>query len=126
MPVLYGVFLYMGVSSLNGMQFMKRLLLPFMPEKHQPDYTYLRHVRTLKVHLFTLIQIVCLAMLFLIKMNKTISITFPIMVLALVGIRKILDYFFSQKELFYLDQIISSKNPRKYKVFLFALIYLFI
>lgn len=80
MPVLYGIFLYMGISSLNGIQFMHRLILIFMPEKHQPDYKFLRHVRTLKVHLFTLIQISCLALLFIIKSNKKISIFFPIMV----------------------------------------------
>lgn len=100
MPVLYGIFLYMGISSLDGMQFMHRLLLPLMPEKHQPDHIYLRHVRTFKVHAFTLIQIACLILLFLIKMNKTISISFPIMVLALVGIRKLMDYFFTQKRAF--------------------------
>ena len=27
MPVLYGVFLYMGVASLNGLQFFDRILL---------------------------------------------------------------------------------------------------
>lgn len=80
MPVLYGVFLYMGISSLNGIQFMHRIILVFMPEKHQPDYIFLRHVRTIKVHLFTIIQIFCLVMLFVIKMNKQISITFPLMV----------------------------------------------
>lgn len=83
MPVLYGIFLYMGISSLNGIQFMHRIILIFMPEKHQPDYIFLRHVRTFKVHIFTAIQIASLAMLFLIKMNKTISISFPIMVISL-------------------------------------------
>jgi sodium bicarbonate transporter 10 len=27
MPVLYGVFLYMGVASLNGLQFFDRIML---------------------------------------------------------------------------------------------------
>lgn len=109
MPVLYGIFLYMGISSLNGMQFIQRLFILLMPEKHQPDYDFLRYVRTYKVHTFTLIQILCLIFLFLIKTNKTISILFPLMVLALVGIRKLLDYGFTQKELFYLDQVLESK-----------------
>ncbi|XP_049652740.1 electroneutral sodium bicarbonate exchanger 1-like isoform X2 [Accipiter gentilis] len=38
MPVLYGVFLYMGVSSLRGIQFFDRLKLFWMPAKHQPDF----------------------------------------------------------------------------------------
>ena len=31
MPVLFGVFLFMGVSSLKGLQFFDRLLLIFIP-----------------------------------------------------------------------------------------------
>lgn len=83
MPVLYGVFLYMGISSLNGIQFMHRIVIMFMPEKHQPDYIFLRHVRTCKVHLFTAIQISSIALLWLIKSDKRISILFPIMVVLL-------------------------------------------
>ena len=113
MPVLYGIFLYMGISSLNGIQFMHRLILIFMPEKHQPDYIFLRHVRTFKVHIFTIIQISCLAMLFIIKSNKQISISFPLMVLALVGIRKLMDYLiFTQKDLSYLDDIMPELLKR--------------
>jgi anion exchange protein len=80
MPVLYGVFLYMGISSMSSIQFVQRILIFFMPEKYQPDYDYLRNVGTLKVHLFTLIQLSCLVLLFVIKMNGVISILFPIMV----------------------------------------------
>jgi hypothetical protein len=80
MPVLYGIFLYMGIASLKGIQFIDRLFIMFMPEKHQPDYIFLRHVRTRRVHLFTLIQISCLVFLFVIKSTKAISITFPLMV----------------------------------------------
>ena len=80
MPVLYGVFLYMGVSSLRGMQLVDRLSIWFMPAKYQPDYMYLRHVRTNRVHLFTAIQVFCLIVLWAIKSYKTISIAFPIMV----------------------------------------------
>lgn len=46
MPVLFGVFLYMGVSSLKGLQFFDRLLIMFMPVKYQPDYMFLRQVRS--------------------------------------------------------------------------------
>ena len=80
MPVLYGVFLYMGVSSLRGMQLVDRIAIWFMPAKYQPDYMYLRHVRTKRVHLFTAIQLLCLTVLWAIKSYKKISIAFPIMV----------------------------------------------
>lgn len=44
MPVLFGVFLYMGVASLKGLQFFDRILIMFMPVKYQPDFMFLRQV----------------------------------------------------------------------------------
>ena len=82
MPVLYGVLLYLGISSLNGIQFIDRFILIFMPEKYQPDYIYLRYVRSIRVHLFTFIQIMSIAILFTIKLNKFIYESFPIMVIS--------------------------------------------
>lgn len=46
MPVLFGVFLYMGAASLKGLQFFDRILIMFMPPKYQPDYMFLRQVST--------------------------------------------------------------------------------
>ncbi|ETE71909.1 Electroneutral sodium bicarbonate exchanger 1, partial [Ophiophagus hannah] len=79
MPVLYGVFLYMGVSSLNGIQFFDRLKLMGMPTKHQPDFIYLRHVPLRKVYLFTVIQLTCLIILWVVKASPA-AIIFPMMV----------------------------------------------
>jgi hypothetical protein len=42
--VLFGVFLYMGVSSMNGIQFFDRLSLLLMPVKHHPSVSYVRRV----------------------------------------------------------------------------------
>lgn len=44
MPVLYGVFLYMGVASIANLQLLHRLALFFMPVKYMPDTVYLRKV----------------------------------------------------------------------------------
>uniref|UniRef100_A0A4W6FIU9 Anion exchange protein n=1 Tax=Lates calcarifer TaxID=8187 RepID=A0A4W6FIU9_LATCA len=107
MPVLYGVFLYMGVSSLKGIQFFDRLKLFGMPAKHQPDFIYLRHVPLRKVHLFTLTQLTCLVLLWIIKTSPA-AIIFPMMVLALVFIRKLLDLCFSKRELSYLDDLMPE------------------
>jgi hypothetical protein len=57
MPVLYGVFMYMGIDALNGIQLVQRVGLFLMPIKHQPTYHYLRHVPLLRVHLFTAAQV---------------------------------------------------------------------
>ncbi|XP_039470978.1 electrogenic sodium bicarbonate cotransporter 1-like isoform X2 [Oreochromis aureus] len=112
MPVLYGVFLYMGVASLNGVQFMDRLQLLLMPAKHQPDLIYLRHVPQRRIHLFTFIQALCLAFLWVLK-STVAAIIFPVMVLALVAVRKGMDYLFSQHDLSYLDDVIPEKDKKK-------------
>ncbi|XP_035828974.1 sodium bicarbonate cotransporter 3 isoform X3 [Aplysia californica] len=113
MPVLYGVFLYMGVSSLNGMQLIDRISILLMPAKYQPDYMYLRHVPTRRVHMFTGIQVLCLAVLWVIKSIKAISIAFPIMVLAMCFVRKFMDKVFSQQELMWLDDIMPETHRRE-------------
>uniref|UniRef100_A0A8B9RE97 Anion exchange protein n=1 Tax=Astyanax mexicanus TaxID=7994 RepID=A0A8B9RE97_ASTMX len=112
MPVLYGVFLYMGASSLRGIQFFDRLKLFGMPAKHQPDFIYLRHVPLRKVHLFTIVQLSCLAMLWIIKTSRA-AIVFPMMVLALVFIRKLLDFFFTKRELSWLDDLMPESKKKK-------------
>ncbi|XP_069107602.1 electrogenic sodium bicarbonate cotransporter 1-like [Argopecten irradians] len=108
MPVLYGVFFYMGVSALNGMQLVERILIVFMPQKYQPDYKYLRYVPLPRVHLFTFIQVVCLAVLWIVKSVKAVAISFPIMVVAICFIRKALEYVFDPYELQWLDSLLPE------------------
>jgi len=116
MPVLYGVFLYMGASSLKGVQFIDRLLLFLMPPKHQPDYSYLRHVPLKKVFVFTALQLIGLILLWIIKSTKPVSIVFPMMVAALVGIRKLFDYgLFTQYDLMWLDDVMPEFSRKKKK-----------
>uniref|UniRef100_A0AAY4CB72 Anion exchange protein n=1 Tax=Denticeps clupeoides TaxID=299321 RepID=A0AAY4CB72_9TELE len=111
MPVLYGVFLYMGVSSLKGIQFFDRIKLFGMPAKHQPDLIYLRYVPLWKVHIFTLVQLTCLALLWGIKASAA-AVVFPMMVLALVFIRKLLDFFFTKRELSWLDDLMPESKKK--------------
>ncbi|XP_019949241.2 electrogenic sodium bicarbonate cotransporter 4 isoform X2 [Paralichthys olivaceus] len=112
MPVLYGVFLYMGVASLSGIQFWDRIKLYMMPSKHQPDFSYLRHVPLRKVHLFTLVQIICLAVLWILK-STFLAIIFPVMILGLMVVRKMLDMVFSQHDLAWLDDLLPEKEKKK-------------
>nr|XP_008122665.2 PREDICTED: anion exchange protein 2 [Anolis carolinensis] len=63
LSVLFGIFLYMGITSLNGIQFYERLKLLLMPAKHHPEVSYVKKVRTVRMHLFTLQQLSCLAVL---------------------------------------------------------------
>ncbi|XP_029928334.1 sodium bicarbonate cotransporter 3 isoform X2 [Myripristis murdjan] len=112
MPVLYGVFLYMGVSSLKGIQLFDRIKLFGMPAKHQPDLIYLRYVPLWKVHVFTAVQLTCLVLLWLIKASAA-AVVFPMMVLALVFIRKLLDFFFTKRELSWLDDLMPESKKKK-------------
>ena len=45
LAVLFGVFLYMGVASMSGIQLFERVELMFMPVKHHPDVGYVKRVR---------------------------------------------------------------------------------
>ncbi len=65
-----------------------------MPAKHQPDRKYLRYVNTKRVHLFTLIQLVSTAGLYLIKFIEQVAILFPVLV-----------SFYKKKETFSFSEI---------------------
>ncbi|XP_062934677.1 electrogenic sodium bicarbonate cotransporter 4 [Cynocephalus volans] len=112
MPVLYGVFLYMGVASLNGIQFWDRCKLFLMPAKHQPDHAFLRHVPLRRIHLFTLVQILCLAVLWVLK-STVAAIIFPVMILGLIIVRRLLDFIFSQHDLAWIDNILPEKEKKE-------------
>ncbi|KAK0067215.1 electroneutral sodium bicarbonate exchanger 1-like isoform X1, partial [Biomphalaria pfeifferi] len=115
LPVLYGVFLFMGIRSLEGMQIVDRFILYFVSPKYQPDYPYLRHVPLMRIHIYTFIQILCLAGLWIIKTFKETSVGFPLMVLATCFIRKLLDCIFTQYELSWLDHILPPITCKKQK-----------
>ncbi|XP_018317404.1 sodium-driven chloride bicarbonate exchanger isoform X1 [Mycetomoellerius zeteki] len=112
MPVLFGVFLYMGVASLKGLQFFDRILIMLMPVKYQPDYMFLRQVPLKRVHMFTAIQLACLACLWIIKSFSHTSILFPLMLVVMIGIRKSLDLMFTQRELKILDDIMPETTKK--------------
>jgi hypothetical protein len=112
MPVLYGVFLYMGVTSLGGVQFVERVGILLMPNKYQPDYIYLRHVKTIRVHLFTVAQMVCMALMWAVKSIKITSIGFPLMLVALMTVRKLMDFVFTQSDLYWLDHLLPDETRR--------------
>lgn len=101
--VLYGVFLYMGVSSINGIQLFERLELMFMPAKHYPRVGYTSCVRTWRMHMFTIIQLMGLAILWTVKSIPSIALAFPFFVVSMIGVRWSLKFLFTEKELDHLD-----------------------
>ncbi|KAM6142204.1 anion exchange protein 2 [Phoenicopterus ruber ruber] len=103
LAVLFGIFLYMGVTSLNGIQFYERLQLLLMPPKHHPDVTYVKKVRTLRMHLFTGLQLACLAVLWAV-MSTVASLAFPFILILTVPLRMcLLSRIFTDHEMKCLD-----------------------
>ncbi|KAL2085242.1 hypothetical protein ACEWY4_018562 [Coilia grayii] len=101
--VLFGIFLYMGVMSLNGIQLTERILLLLMPPKYHPDHIYVRKVKTLRMHLFTAVQVVCLAVLWAV-MSTVASLAFPFVLILTVPIKMfLLPRIFTAREMQCLD-----------------------
>ncbi|XP_028557596.2 band 3 anion transport protein isoform X1 [Podarcis muralis] len=103
LSVLFGIFLYMGVTSLNGIQLYDRILLMLKPPKYYPDVPYVRKVKPLRMHLFTFTQILCLVLLWVVKSTPA-SLALPFLLILTVPVRRyLLPCFFSNVELKYLD-----------------------
>ncbi len=105
MAVLFGLFLYMGVVSLLGNQFIERLSLWLMDSSLYPRTHYIRRVPIRLIHMFTLVQLLCLIVLCLINLSpyKWMRLTFPIFIAFLVPVRSLLDRIFPPEELAVLD-----------------------
>lgn len=67
---------------------MQRVAILFMPKKYQPDAVFLQHVPLRRVHLFTTIQIVAIVAMFVIKYIDYVNMIFPLLIVALVFLRK--------------------------------------
>ncbi|CAH2103224.1 unnamed protein product [Euphydryas editha] len=102
MAVLFGVFLYMGISALGGIQFWDRCILLLKPVKHHPQVPYVRRVPTFKMHLFTLIQVAGVCLLYAVKSSR-FSLALPFFLVLMVPLRMGLVYFFTPLQLRALD-----------------------
>ncbi|XP_020792320.1 solute carrier family 4 member 1b (Diego blood group) [Boleophthalmus pectinirostris] len=86
MAALFGIFLYMGVTSLNGIQLWDRILLLFIPKKYHPNEPYATRVSTGRMHFFTAIQVVCLAILWIVK-SSPLSLALPFILILTIPLR---------------------------------------
>uniref|UniRef100_A0A2I2Y1S3 Anion exchange protein n=1 Tax=Gorilla gorilla gorilla TaxID=9595 RepID=A0A2I2Y1S3_GORGO len=128
LAVLFGIFLYMGVTSLSGIQLSQRLLLILMPAKHHPEQPYVTKVgpgkvvtwepnsprcgweQTWRMHLFTCIQLGCIALLWVVK-STAASLAFPFLLLLTVPLRHcLLPRLFQDRELQALDSEDAEPN----------------
>uniref|UniRef100_A0A8D0EYN1 Anion exchange protein n=1 Tax=Strix occidentalis caurina TaxID=311401 RepID=A0A8D0EYN1_STROC len=89
LAVLFGIFLYMGVTSLFGIQLFDRILLLLMPPKYHPKEPYVTRVKTWRMHLFTFTQIVVLVLLWVVKSTPA-SLALPFVLILTVPLRRFL------------------------------------
>eukprot|EP00977_Amphora_coffeiformis_P025934 scaffold23158_cov176-Amphora_coffeaeformis.AAC.2 len=104
LPVLLGVFLFMGLSSMPGIQFWNRFLLFFQQPSKYPSTAYTKYVSTGRIHMYTFIQICFFMGVFVVQNTKSIAIVFPFMTLLCIpGRMYVLPKFLKGWELLLLD-----------------------
>ena len=103
-PVLYGVFLYMGLVSLGTNQFWGRICMFFMQPSKYPLEPYTVHMKPRRMHLFTLIQLGLFVLMCTVKAIKVIAIAFPLIIACCIPVRLyILPRIFTEEELVMVD-----------------------
>uniref|UniRef100_A0A673LRU0 Anion exchange protein n=1 Tax=Sinocyclocheilus rhinocerous TaxID=307959 RepID=A0A673LRU0_9TELE len=101
--VLFGIFLYMGITSLSGIQLWDRMLLLLIPKKYHPNEPYATKVSTNRMHVFTAIQTVCLAVLWMVK-SSPVSLALPFILILTIPLRMFMTgRLFTEQEMKYLD-----------------------
>uniref|UniRef100_A0A3Q3VS18 Bicarbonate transporter-like transmembrane domain-containing protein n=1 Tax=Mola mola TaxID=94237 RepID=A0A3Q3VS18_MOLML len=88
-PVLYGLFLYIAATSLDGNQMVDRMCLLFKEQTAYPPTHYVRRVPQRNVHYFTGVQMVQLVILCAFGMYPLpyMKMVFPLLMILLVPVR---------------------------------------
>ncbi|KAM6923393.1 solute carrier family 4 member 11-like [Xenentodon cancila] len=88
-PVLYGLFLYIAATSLDGNQMVDRMTLLLKEQTSYPPTHYIRRVPQRKVHCFTALQMFQLIILCAFGMYPLpyMKMVFPLLMILLVPIR---------------------------------------
>ncbi|KAJ0049841.1 hypothetical protein NL108_003618 [Boleophthalmus pectinirostris] len=88
-PVLYGLFLYIAATSLDGNQMVDRMALLLKEQTSYPPTHYIRRVPQRKVHYFTGVQMVQLVILCAFGMYPLpyMKMVFPLLMILLVPVR---------------------------------------
>lgn len=69
-----------------------------MPVKYHPPEPYVRRVQAWKMHIFTLVQVFALAVLWAVKSSQ-FSLAFPFFLIMMVPLRQRLTTFFNTREM---------------------------
>jgi hypothetical protein len=104
MPVLYGVFLFMGLASLGTNQLSLRVQMFFMQPSKYPKEPFTEHMNHNRMRMFTIIQLGLFGLLYAVKSIKPIAIAFPIIIALCIPVRVyVLPKIFTEEELVLLD-----------------------
>lgn len=99
-PVVSGVFLFLGRRLMSGNAFLQRVRDSFVERSRLPPDHPIQYIGRKKTTIFTLIQVVCLFGLWLFKQNSAIAVFFPSVIGLLMLFRAfILPKFFTEDEL---------------------------
>ena len=86
LPVLMGLFMYLGTSALPGNEMWERILGFFKDDSVAPKERWTDNVPKNVTNVFTLIQIACLAAMFWVK-ESPIGVLFPVVIALLAPLR---------------------------------------
>uniref|UniRef100_A0A8C1RWH0 Solute carrier family 4 member 11 n=1 Tax=Cyprinus carpio TaxID=7962 RepID=A0A8C1RWH0_CYPCA len=88
-PVLYGLFLYIALTSIDGNQMCDRMALLLKEQTSYPPAHYIRKVPQRKIHYFTFLQMVQLLFLCAFGMYPLpyMKMIFPLLMFILIPIR---------------------------------------
>jgi hypothetical protein len=104
LPVLYGVFLFMGLSSLPSIQFWQRILFFMKQPAKWPSTPYTDYMRKVRINKYTVMQLIFFALVFAVQNIKAIAIAFPLMTFLCIPARLfLLPKIFEGWELVLLD-----------------------
>lgn len=87
MAVISGLFLYLGRNMMTGNEFLRRIKLLFVDPHLYPANSPMRALRPRTVHLYTALQLTCLASLWALKSTPSLSLFFPTVIGLLMVIR---------------------------------------
>ncbi|XP_061700001.1 sodium bicarbonate transporter-like protein 11 isoform X2 [Syngnathoides biaculeatus] len=105
-PVLYGLFLYIALTSIDGNQMCDRMALLLKEQTAYPPTHYIRKVPQRKIHYFTFLQITQLLVLCTFGMYPIpyMKMIFPLVMIMLIPIRnRVLPHIIEAKYLDIMD-----------------------
>ncbi|XP_057716387.1 sodium bicarbonate transporter-like protein 11 isoform X3 [Corythoichthys intestinalis] len=105
-PVLYGLFLYIAITSIDGNQMCDRMALLLKEQTSYPPTHYIRKVPQRKIHYFTFLQMMQLLVLCTFGMYPIpyMKMIFPLVMILLIPIRnRVLPHIIEAKYLDIMD-----------------------